>query len=216
MRTGSHSRDWGSISSECPAPSSGIELGIEGSLREAFADGKRNHVVRGAMDNALRYGNREQLDGRRGSVPFGNLVRRSAQKLSDDSPAELQRPGEAQVGNRGERNHASQRKGVLRGEPERELASGRVPGRNDARQIQRVHVGQGVEVRGGFPDIVQRPGVTAARLAETPVFETPDREARTGERGAKRARMRQIECLTPETSVDEDHDRMRAGRFGEL
>src|SRR4051812_15693454 len=118
------------------------------------------------MDQPRRYVKREQFDGRSGGIPLGDVSRRAAQKLPDDTVAEVQLPRPAEIDNSSERYRPDDLHFPMGCEPEGELASGRIAEYNNAGQIEQVFGCELVNVSRGSRDVFRCARPTAALISQ--------------------------------------------------
>ena len=78
-----------------------VARGGRGSL-EAAAKFDRNYIVRGSVQQPLRYAQRQQFDGGRLVVARGLFLGCGAEQLRHHAAAQTQFPGAAQIGDSGE------------------------------------------------------------------------------------------------------------------
>jgi len=138
------------------------ERGIVRFFCEALAHFEWHDVVGGSVNEALRDGDGQQLDGRCRGVALRILIGRPAEELADHASGKLQGPSAAKVGDSGQRSDAAQIDRHLGREPQRELAAGGMAGSHDAAKIEAIARGDARDVLSAMQDIVQCAGPAAA------------------------------------------------------
>ena len=134
---------------------------------------------------------------------------------ADHAAIQLKRVGAPQVRYCRQWNNAAQIDGLLRREPERQLPSRRMPGRNHALQIQVVAVRKRDQMLGSADDVVRHSGPIAARIAHPAILQAPYRGASSRQCGAQVTGMIQVVSVSPVAAVNKDHGGMRAGAMRE-
>jgi hypothetical protein len=142
-------------------------------------------------------------------IAIRNVGGRAAKKIGHNAVAELQVVGPAQIGDRCERNHAAKRDRFLSGKPQNKVAARGVPGCGDALQIKPMLSRDPGKVRGSRSNVVKRPGPSAARISDAPVFKAPGRNAIIGQRRAEMPGMLQIVTRPPIAAMNHNDGRMR-------
>jgi hypothetical protein len=133
--------------------------------------------------------------------------------LSDDTAIQLKSPSTPQVRYGSQWDHAAQIDDALRREPQRQLSTGGMSGRDGACEVKVVAGLERDQVLGSVDDIVGHAGPISARIAEAPVFETPHSGARAGQRGAQVTGVIQVEGASPKSAVNEEDGWVGDGTF---
>src|SRR5262249_1717685 len=97
------------------------------------------------------------------------------------------------------------------GDPQRELAAGRVAQGDGAAQFEPVLWCERSQMIGSGTDVEKGARPAAARVAQAPVLHVPRRQALDGEGLAHRDHEAEIVLREPEATVHNDHHRARRG-----
>ena len=191
---------------------------LRGGGRIARRDAHRDRVVAIAVEHELWNAERESLPRRRELVALEVLRR-----IAEQRPRRLD--GRHQAARQGEIEDARLRngsadpdarvssrrlggQGLARRRPERELPSGRVPDRGNAREIERrLDVGERVDSGGHVQERLRPP----ASAADAAVLEVPRGEAVRGQVEAEPLHERAVVLRAPVPAVHDDGNRMRPG-----
>src|ERR1700722_6073870 len=161
------------------------EFCIFGGFGEPLAHVEGNQLVRRAVHYPLRCGNRQKLHRRSGRIALGYTVGRAAQKLAHHSAVQLQGISAPQIRDSRKGPPAAQVNQLLRREPQRQLPSGRVSGRDHALQVQPVAVRQGHKVLGSANNVVRHAGPISTRIAQSTISQAPEGCAGASQGGAQ-------------------------------
>ena len=133
----------------------------------------------------------------------GYLSGRAAQKLDHGVVAEVELVGALQVNDPGQRDDMGDA-GLVSGEAERELASGRVPHHDDSGCIQVMPLGILQKKLIGRTDVGKRSGPRPTFVAHAPEFEIGCSQSLRSQRCAEVPGVIEIVFRPPVTSVDID------------
>src|SRR5207249_1198950 len=166
-------------------------------------------------------------DRRSDAVTMRNFLGTAAEEISHNRVAQVQFPGLSQIGHARERNDSSQRQRIdgvdrtpyrqllSRTQPQRQVPAGGVAYGDDAVQIQATWNRNRSKMVRGACYIMKSSGPGATWISDPSVLHIPARQTCARECGANMPDVFQIVGGAPESAVDQDRHRMRAGAFGQ-